>query len=173
MKTIGRTPEEIYKWTNIIWVNFLVAPFLILYMGYHLTNIKVLPFTHIDHYEIFVWLFIALSLSGIICAYIFWKRPSKKVIENILKSMHLKKEIESQNAQVLRRASVGQTMSIIISAYCEACVCYGLFLVILGGEFTIIIPFMFLTLISLLIFRPSKSFFDRVAKKLENEMNER
>ena len=72
-----------------------------------------------------------------------------------------------QEDRAIKAAVISQTIAVITFAFCESCSIYGMILVILGEEFMAIIPFVALSVISMLLFRPTKAFFDRVAVRLE------
>lgn len=173
MSTLEKGAGDIYRVTNVIWGAFVVATFIYLFVADQLTRtwaerpVGESPGANI---ELLAVLFSVLSLASLISAYIIWKKLPGKMLEKQYKATLKDSRTGDQAGDAVRKAKVAQTMTIMISAFGESCAIYGLVLVFIGRDLTVIFPFIAVSLISLLLFRPSKAFFARVAQKLETDM---
>ncbi len=78
----------------------------------------------------------------------------------------IKNAIDQADPELKSIAAKAQTVAIIVFAFLEATAVFGILLVLLGCSYITMIPYVAVSLLSLLAARPTEEFYDRVGQRL-------
>lgn len=152
--------------TRLLWIVMLITPIVFFMIARRLPEDRPLPSA-----ETLQWIVVAaviLSMASIVSAFVIRKKLPRRMLKPphpIFNSfMNLMLGKGDKDASPAALAAV--TIMIILSSYAVSCSIYGFFLVFLGSDIRVMIPFMAVSLILLWIFRPTEAFVRRVEEKL-------
>lgn len=165
-----RTLSGAKKWILYLWTNFIITQFVFIYIANLIARQRTgsgqvfVPFTNLT---LFIYLFSFLAIVSIIYGLymhrmipmVFLKGELKRVTDKVY-------AFDSElNDELLARGTF--LYSIIIGSCYTSCGCYGLFLFLLGGNSAIVYPFAALSLVGLIICRPSNAYYERVVQRVQ------
>ncbi len=165
MQAMGKRRKPSYAAMQAIWLGFLFAVFVYIFVAYQITKDRTWPPN--PNLELFTVIVVILCIVDMVIAFIIWRKVPRWAIRKQIDNMQKDGGTSGQEQQTDRGLAAAQVAAIVVSAFCESCVIYGLALVFLGADLPTLIPFAAVTLISLLIFRPNRDFVERVMRKLD------
>ncbi|MCK5124740.1 MAG: hypothetical protein KAR42_00645 [candidate division Zixibacteria bacterium] len=162
--------KKVHMTANIISIAFTVAPLLYLVLGYSLTMKRgddLFTISIPDDKLLFFYLLSAIAIMTLLVGFYFWKKLPRAFVAQYVTDSSSGDNASELFSKAYSNAQKGQTISIVLNAFCEATAIYGLMLVLLGCSYATMIPYVVVAMISLIVVRPSLEFFERVEKRLE------
>ncbi len=165
-----RTLSQAKQWTFLYWINFIIFQFLVIYitnmLPHHPANTGR-SFIHIANISPYTYIFSSLAIVSVIFGlYLHRKLPRAFFKKELKKAAERAHVIDPElNDELTTKATF--IYSLIAICYCGSCGCYGLFLFLLEGNPVIVYPFALLSLLGLFVCRPRKSYYERIAQKVQ------
>lgn len=158
--------------SNILWLAFITSHIIYLIIGYSLTMNRgddMFVISIPDNVQLIFLILCVLAAISIIMGFFIWLKIPAPFLKDKNSSWGKgegNKLMQSMDPDARAIAAMGQTVSIILFAFFESIGIYGLLAVLIGCTYLTMVPFIVISMICLVLVRPTEQFFDRIGERM-------
>ncbi len=174
----NNTTDRIRRHTRVVWAMFVLFPIILFIVAERFTVNREMP--PAESFEPILIFGIVMSCFATIAALVLhhwlpgWLSKFRPRGRSGPIAPLLRKNANPETTGTGQAAtSISSVVMIVLNCLAVSVTMYGMVIVLAGGELWTMVPFAVVSLLLVILFRPSEAFFRRVTEKLDDRRGDR